>query len=1035
MKFLKRFLRIFLILFVAILLFLFAAPFLFQDKIKEVIRTDLNNMLNAEVFFEDIGLSFFKNFPNACISLQEFGLVNKAPFDGDTLVSARSFELVADVMSVISGDEIRLKRLNLLQPRMLVHVLEDGTASYDIMKPDTAATEVVADTAPPSQMSLNIGLQRYSIEDAFIIYKDATMPMSVEVSGFNHEGSGDFTETNFDLRTRTQSDKVTVVYDGITYLNDGELQADMDMNIDIAKELIVKLLDNNIRVNALQMAVDGQLDMPGDDINMDFTFKSPQTDFGSLFSLFPGVYTEDFGDIKTAGNLLLEGYVKGTYNDTEMPGFGLDVNVEDGNVQYPDLPEPLSNIQLDMHIHEPDGTFEKMLIDVRKFHTDLGNNPIDAAVQVEGLDRMKISGKMNADVKLDELSQMVPLEGNTLRGLFKIDAQADGVYDEANGTFPKVDAIMSLKEGYVKNEEYNAEISDFHFNATLSDADQDLTHARFEVPDFHFVMDGEPIDGSVNVVNFDDPQYNLKARGKLDLEKVMQIYPIEGMELSGKLTIEDFETSGKLSDVEAERYTELPTSGQVKIENLRYYDAEVGPQVTVAQGSARFTPERLQISSANGMLGESDYAVSGFFDNYIAYALLEDQPISGTLNMQSKRFNTNEWLEEEDTPVDTEAGEGQAEEVPMEVFPIPANMDIKVNASFDEVLYENYTIKDLKGKLAMADERLNMDEVNFKLLGSPMNMSGFYDTKNVKQPDYGFLMDIQNLNMAKAYENFSTLSTYAPVTKLIDGNANTTFAISGKLNEKMMPILETVTSEGFFQFLTAKMEGNKLFDRVASLTKMDDLKKVDLSEMKGWYEIANGNLEVKPFRLESQGISMTMGGEQSLSGNMDYQLALAFPQNKASSAATNALSQLTGASLDTGDSVRVNLSIGGTLTDPKITSVQSQTTDDLKGQLASEAEKKLKEETGLDINVDSLGQQARDAKTQAVDSAKAVIDNAKQAAADSAQAVLEREKQKAKEKAKEELEKELEKQLGDEAKEKLDELKNKLKFPKRKKKN
>lgn len=1035
MKFLKRFLRIFLILFVAIILFLFAAPFLFQDKIKEVIRKDLNNMLNAEVFFEDIGLSFFKNFPNACISLQEFGVVNESPFNGDTLVSAHSFELVADVMSVISGDEIRLKRLNLRQPRMLVQVLEDGTASYDIMKPDTVATEAVTDTTPPSEMSLKIGLQSYTIEDAFIVYKDATMPVSVKVSGFNHEGSGDFTETNFDLRTRTRSKKTTVVYDGITYLNEGELEADMDMNIDIAKDLIVKLLDNNIRINALQMAVDGEMSMPGDDINMDFTFKSPQTDFGSLFSLVPGVYTEDFGDIKTAGKLALEGFVKGTYNDTAMPGFGLDMNVEDGNVQYPDLPEPLSNIQLDMHVHEPDGTFEKMLIDVRKFHTDLGTNPIDAAVQVEGLDKMKISGKVTADVKLDELSQMVPLEGNTLRGLFKIDAQADGVYDEANGTFPKVDAIMSLKEGYVKNEEYNAEISDFHFNATLSDADQDLTQARFEVPDFHFVMDGEPIDGSLNVVNFDDPQYNLKARGKLDLEKVMQIYPIEGMELSGKLTIEDFETSGQLSDVEAERYTQLPTSGQVKIENLRYYDAEVGPPVTIAQGSARFTPERLQISNANGMLGESDYAVSGYFDNYIAFALLADEPISGTLNMQSKRFNTNEWLEEEAAPENVEGGESQAEEVPMEVFPVPANMDIKVNATFDEVLYENYTIKDLKGQLAMANERLNMDEVSFNLLGSPMIMSGFYDTKNVKQPDYGFLMDIQNLNMATAYENFSTLRTYAPVTKVIDGNANTTFAISGKLNEKMMPILETVTSEGFFQFLTAKMEGNKLFDQIAGRIKMDALKKVDLSDMKGWYEIANGILEVKPFRLETQGISMIMGGEQSLSGGMDYQLALAFPQNKASSATTDALSQLTGTSLQTSDSIRVNLSIGGTLTDPQITAVQSETADELKGQLASEAEKRLKEETGLDVNVDSLGQQVQDVKGQAVDSAKAIIDDAKQAAADSANAVLEREKEKAKEKAKEELESELENQLGKEGKEKFDEIKNKLKFPKRKKKN
>lgn len=1027
MKFLKRFLRIFLILLLAIMLFLVAAPFLFQDRIKDTLRYELNASLNAEVFFEDIGLSFFKSFPNLSISLKEFGVVNKAPFEGDTLVSAKTLELVADINSLLSGNEIRLSRLTLKQPKVLIQVLKDGTANYDITLPDTATTATVSDTVSSGEMK--IALKSYAIEDGHIIYDDASLPMRAELKALHHTGKGDFTETNFDLQTFTQSSQTSVIYDGIAYLSNSELEGEVNMNIDIANELIVKLLDNKVRVNALELALDGQIDMPGDDINMDLNFKTAQTDFGSLFSLVPGVYTEDFKNIKTTGKLALEGYVRGTYNDLEMPGFGLDVNVADGNIQYPDLPKPLSNIQLDLHVHEPDGTFEKMLIDVRKLHADLGNNPIDAVVQVEGLDKMKIKGTVKADVKLDELSQMVPMEGNTLRGLFKIDAQADGIYDEVKGTFPQVDAIMSLQEGYVKNDEYNAEISDFHFDASLKEADQDLKKARFEMPNFHFVMDGSPIDGSLQVVNFDDPQYELKARGKLDLEKIMQLYPIEGMELSGIVTIEDFDTKGRMSDIEAERYTDLPTSGRVKIENLRYYDKAVGPPITVAQGNMSFTPERLQISDASGMLGESDYAVSGFFNNYLAFSLLENEPISGTLNMQSKRFNVNQWLEEEEPQAAAGGTSSPTEEAPLEVYPIPANMDINVNASFDEVIYEEYVLKELKGKLTMAEERLNMDEVTFNLLGSPMLMSGFYSTKDVKKPDFGFLMDIKNLNLATAYDNFSILRAYAPVAKAINGNANTTFTIGGKLNEKMMPILETITSQGFFQFLTAKMEGNKLFDKVSSLTKMDDLKKVDLNEMKGWYELANGIIDVKPFRINSKGINMTMGGEQSLSGNMNYQLSLAFPQNKATNAASNALSQLTGSDIQAGDSIRISMKIGGTVTDPKVENVKSQSADDVKNQLASEAERRLKEQTGLDVNLDSLGQQARDLKNQAVDSVKNVIDKTKQAVADSAKAALELEKEKAKAKAKEELEK----QLGDDAKKKLEELKNKLPIPKKKK--
>ena len=168
-----------------------------------------------------------------------------------------------------------------------MQVLEDGSASYDIALPDTAAEVVEAaesDTAGSGFATHRFA--SYSIEDAHIIYDDATMPMRAELWGFNHKGSGDFTESNFDLRTETVSEQTTVVYDGIAYLSKSELDAEIDMNIDIAKDLIIKLLDNNIRINALQMAIDGQIDMPGDDINMDLDFSSPQTDFGSIFLWF-----------------------------------------------------------------------------------------------------------------------------------------------------------------------------------------------------------------------------------------------------------------------------------------------------------------------------------------------------------------------------------------------------------------------------------------------------------------------------------------------------------------------------------------------------------------------------------------------------------------------------------------------------------------------------------------------------------------------------------------------------------------------------
>lgn len=65
-----------------------AAPFLFKDKIKEMIAKTLNENVNANIAFEDVDLSLFKSFPQAHVTIDKLSIINKAPFAGDTLLYA-----------------------------------------------------------------------------------------------------------------------------------------------------------------------------------------------------------------------------------------------------------------------------------------------------------------------------------------------------------------------------------------------------------------------------------------------------------------------------------------------------------------------------------------------------------------------------------------------------------------------------------------------------------------------------------------------------------------------------------------------------------------------------------------------------------------------------------------------------------------------------------------------------------------------------------------------------------------------------------
>ena len=101
------------------------APFFLKDKIKSLISEQVNQQINAEFYFSDLDLSFFRNFPDASLSIQDFYLKGIDTFESDTLVQAKEASLSLGLFSVLSGESINIKKVKLEEGRVFIHVLEN----------------------------------------------------------------------------------------------------------------------------------------------------------------------------------------------------------------------------------------------------------------------------------------------------------------------------------------------------------------------------------------------------------------------------------------------------------------------------------------------------------------------------------------------------------------------------------------------------------------------------------------------------------------------------------------------------------------------------------------------------------------------------------------------------------------------------------------------------------------------------------------------------------------------------------------------
>lgn len=931
---LKKTLIILGIIFVVLLAAAFILPVVFKDDIKAAIDKELAKSINADVVFDadNFSLTLFRNFPNITVEMRDFGVINREPFAGDVLFATERLEVEVNLKDVLFGDQLRLKGITLVSPLINVKVLEDGRANYDIA---IASEEQEVTTEESGEFSF--GIDHWEVIDGDITYDDLSLPFLLTLKSVNHSGSGDFTQDVFDLKTATTADTVTVKYDGVEYLTNK--RANIDATISISEEYTkYTFKENSAKINDFAMSFDGWFKMNENDYGMDISFNSPENTFKSLLSLVPGMYSESFTDIKTDGELQFAGFVKGTYSETQMPAFQVNLNVMEAMFQYPDLPTPVNNINLNMLVDNKDGNIDNTVIDVKKFHMDFGSNPFDARALISKLYPTEVDANIIAKLNLAELSKMFPVEGMEMRGNYAIDLTAKGVYDSLKKTIPSIDAVMSLANGYVKTSEFPLPLQDLKFNSSVKNTSGRMAETFIAVNDFSMVMDGEKFSADMLIQNLEDITWDVKANGGIDLEKITKIFPVEGMTLAGKVKA-DLQTKGKMSDLEAERYDKLPTSGSASLREFKYTSADLPYAVTLAQADMSFDPRKIDLKQITGTIGKSDFNLNGSVSNYMGYLFSPNQLLKGSMNFSSTLLDLNEFM--------TETEETTEESEPYGVIPVPENIDFLLKSSIATVKMMDFNMTNAKGDIVVKDGVANLSGLSFNLLGGAFTVNGAYNTKDMEHPKYDFALKIENMALAQAASSFSIVQNYAPVAGLMSGNFSTDFKLSGELLQDMMPNLKTVNGEGLVKVAQAALKESKLISGITSLTKLDDTKEVTMKDVLMSASIKDGKLSVKPFNVKFGEYTTSVTGSTGIDGSIDYALKMDVPAGKMGAQLNSFVSQYTGGTSDPNAMIPVNIGLGGTFLDPKPQLLMSEQKQQVQQAVTSavkqEAEKKATE--------------------------------------------------------------------------------------------
>ncbi len=458
---------------------------------------------------------------------------------------------------------------------------------------------------------------------------------------------------------------------------------------------------------------------------------------------------------------------------------------------------------------------------------------------------------------------------------------------------------------------------------------------------FGLKMAGNSVSATFYATNLvSDPVFRATAAGRVDLGAVKEVYPLEkGVELGGQITA-DLKVSGRMSDIEKNRYEKLGAQGTFTVEELGLTLPSL-PAVYIRRAAATITPAAMTLGEFGVTVGKSDLAANGQLTGYIGYLLRGDM-LSGRLYVKSELLDLNEIMEA--MPASSEPAEGEAVAAePMQAVEVPRNLNLSLNTDLRKVLFGKMTVSDISGEMSVAGGVLSLDRLGLGVFGGKATASGSYSTAaDPAKPALKLNADIAGASFQKTFEELEMVQKLVPIFAKTGGDYSLALDMRTSLDSQMSPDLQTLTATGEIRSANIRVQNIEAFDALAKALNNDDLRKIEAKDVTIRFAIRDGRITTQPFDLKLGSVGINLSGSTGLDQTIDYTAKVAIPGGKTLQS--------------------IGVGIGGTFSSPKITLGVKEAAEEAVKNIVDEQIQKL---TGSESLSEEIQKQAENLRAEA----------------------------------------------------------------------
>lgn len=669
-----------------------------DERLKNTVLPYLTDAVGRPVQVEHMSLSFFTTFPHPGIEMDNMQV--QGATESDTLLSLNRMVAGVELLPLLSN-RINITELVFNNPRFTYKVYADSTNLDFFFESEEADT---------TQAGYDINIPYFEISNGHFGYRDYTSGTTVIMDDFDGDLSLNYADS-IASSIDVEIGGFSATMDSVNYVEGLPLSLTQESTFYPDREIIA-LREGTFAIRGLEMDLSGSLSNWSQEFTVDLQFNSSSDNFGELLRLAPETYADYTEGLETRGSLELGGTVQGPVTSETNPDFDVRVNIEDGYMKDPDLPQPIEDIRLSAN-----ATNELITIDT--LNAIAGVNTVKGSGTLT--DPLEDSGTFNmdfiADVDLstvDQFYDITQMGVQRLAGQLDVNANARGELQQPEDATFNGRAVLA--DGMLQYQDVPKPITNININASGT---QELI--TIQSLSLQAAQNSLSANGQIqNLLNENTRRINnMNTSLQFNLATIKDFYPLDEdtLRLEGQLNAQ------ATLDGKADQIERAVQSGNITLQNgLIDYHKFDAPIRNITFESVLDGP-RMTIVNASFSSGDNNLNGSGLINNYLSENRRVNLKTQG--NIELGEIGNYYQLEPDITELSGDADFNLNVEGPLNdpaALALSGKMELQNAAMKGEALRE--PVQNLNGSFSLTPQAATLNAMQFKLGSSDLKVNG-----------------------------------------------------------------------------------------------------------------------------------------------------------------------------------------------------------------------------------------------------------------------------------------------------------------------